>query len=154
MRRISFILIVVFLAGSISAKDGGSRSDLTASLDALSETMQVDGAGPDQYESFLHPAFSRWDLGGEVVDRKTLVASLREWWEEGFRVSDGRSRIVHVAIQDDVAVVRFERFERFVDRDGQETGTFSGFVTQVWIGDSGGWKLFSIDISPLPVGDD
>lgn len=118
---------------------------------AFSQSLTVGGGGPDVYASFLHPSFTRWSHGqGDIERREAFLASVREWWDYGMRVSAGESRIAGIDIDNDLAIVRVERSERFVDAKGADAGRFHGFVTQIWSRAGGRWMLIGLDVSRAP----
>lgn len=145
--KTSFIALL-FLMASASALGADVPAELATAMDALSRSMMVGGAGCDAYAALLDPAFSRWNRSGDVLDRGALMKGLCEWWNTGARVKEGTSRMVHLAVVDDIAIARIDRSEQFVDGEGKETGSFRGFVTQVWRRSEEGWRLLSVDVSP------
>jgi hypothetical protein len=138
--------LLLLAVASVAGTDG-DRAELEAAVDNFSHATTVGGGGWEMYAAFLREGFTRCYAGTPVVEREALVASVKEWWESGMRVSEDESRLIRLDVVGDVGIARLEVVEKFVDGDGVPTGDFHGFVTQVWLHGEDGWKLLSLDIS-------
>jgi hypothetical protein len=140
----AFLLLAT---AGVAARDD-SRADLEAAIDSFSRTTTVGGGGWEMYSAFLHEGFTRCYAGTPVVERDALVASVKDWWESGMRVAEDESHLLRLDVVGDVGIARLEVLEKFVDSDSVPAGEFHGFVTQVWVRGTDGWKLLSLEISP------
>ncbi len=152
MRRIitiiTLLVITVFAAGPVAAEKEVKDETLRRSMDELSASIAVGGAGWQTYADFLHADYARWAMGEVYEGRKKFVDSLEEWWDYGMRVASSDREIVGVDVVGDLAIVRFITTETFVGPDG-ETAGFSGYVSNIWTKEQGAWKLLSADISSI-----
>lgn len=147
-----YIMLVVFVLLSLTslalAQDTERKSELEETIRGFSNCSTVDGGGWEAYKSFLHEDFTRWTIGPPILGKEAIVASIKEWWEAGNRVSEDSSLIVQMDIFENIGIVRIERFESFIDGAGEETGKFHGYLSQLWTYENEKWKLLSLDITP------
>lgn len=147
------VLVVCAVASMMLATAGlagtdDRRADLEAAIEGFSQATKVGGAGWEMYAAFLREGFTRCYAGTPVVERDALVASVKEWWESGMRVAEDESRLLRVDVVGNVGIARLEVLERYVDGDTVPAGEFHGFVSQVWVYGTDGWKLLSLEIAP------
>lgn len=121
---------------------------ILAASESLSMTTLEGGDGPEAYAALLHPRFTRWYVGTDVMDRKALVAAIEQWWLSGARVASGEREVVHLLLQGDQALLRLDLSEEFVDGDGNPAGAFAGHVAQTWARSGDQWLLLAADIAP------
>ena len=121
---------------------------LLETADALSATTLREGAGWDAYAGFLHEDFTRWSAGRDVLDRTQTVEMIRGWWEGGNRTATSETQLISLRVSQTTGVIRRKFHERFCDQQGNETGSFDGYVTQVWIRMGQEWKLLAATIQP------
>jgi hypothetical protein len=124
------------------------QEQVLAASQALSATTQVGGDGPSAYAALLHPRFTRWYVGTDVMDRNALVAAIEQWWLSGARVASGERDVVHLFLHGDQALLRLDLSEEFVDKDGNPAGSFAGHVAQTWARSGDEWLLIAADIAP------
>jgi len=141
------VAAILLLATAGLAGTDDRRADLEAAIESFSRTTAVGGGGWEMYAAFLHQGFTRCYAGTPVLEREALVASVKEWWEGGMRVSEDESRVLRLDVVGEVGIARVEVVEKFVDGEGTPAGDFHGFVTQVWVHGDDGWKLLGLDIS-------
>ncbi len=147
---IFFGILVCWLGLTVPARPGTpDEGSLRAAAAAFSLTTSVDGAGWQAYGSFLHADFTRWFVGKRVFDRDGLIASVREWWQDGTRVASTESEIVHLSISGNLGVVRKNVTERYLDGKGKASGEFRGFAVQVWQYRDNRWQMLTLDIAPV-----
>ncbi|MDX1584494.1 MAG: hypothetical protein R3338_12935, partial [Thermoanaerobaculia bacterium] len=79
------------------------------------------------------------------------ISSMREWFDEGWRVTDRKSRIVEIEVRDDVAFTRRVVEETYSGPDG-ETSTSRAALAEVWILRGDSWLLSRVDVHPYPSG--
>ena len=144
------LLIVLAIAASVVGQEGpattSESNELLEVARSLSSTTLAGGEGPDAYAEYLHPEFSRWSAGREVVDHPASIKMIREWWDAGNRQASSEEDTISVQIVGNTGVIRKRMTEKYVDGEGKDTGSFSGFVTQTWVREAGRWKLLSATI--------
>ena len=151
IRYYLFIVIMLFSFTSlIFAQHNQKKSELEKSIQEFSKSTTVEGGGWEIYASFLQKDFTRWYVGKRVFDKETLVSSVKDWWEDGTRISKDSSKVIRLDIVGEIGIARIERFENYIDANGAAAGSFHGFVTQLWIYEEDTWRLLSLDISPVP----
>ena len=115
---------------------------------SLSRSTLKDGDGWKTYGEFLHPDFTRWSPGGDVIGQVKSIQMIREWWNDGNRQKSTTEKPISVQISGTTGVIRKEIHETYLDASGNDAGEFEGFVTQVWVKDHKEWKLIAASIQP------
>ena len=148
MRKVIIVVISVIVILSEAAYAGVEIADveLRQSVNELSASTLVCGEGWKAYDRLLHPDYSHWAMG-EVFERRTkFVKSLEEWWNYGMRVANRDVDVVAVDMVGDLAIIRFKTTETVTGPDGPVDG-FSGYASNIWIKEDGGWLLLTAEIS-------
>ena len=155
MRSIRAALLVLAALGVGSqavAQDTWSpaQREVLEAMDRLSAATAPGGSGADAYAAVLADGFSRWTLGGEAVnDRTSWVASVRDWFDDGWRVADRTVEQVEIVIRGDLAFTRRVVTETFQGPDGERADPGTAALAEVWVRDGGTWRLWRVDARPL-----
>lgn len=123
-----------------------SEAQLYELAKGFSKSTMVDGKGWEAYESYLHSDFSRWSARGKVMSKQQIVDSIRQWWETGNRMKTSDEKLISLKVVGGTAVLRKSVNEHYVDSQGNETGSFSGYITHVWLKESDRWQLLAATI--------
>ncbi|MEN8374821.1 MAG: nuclear transport factor 2 family protein [Gemmatimonadota bacterium] len=144
-----FILAAVPSHGSAQAAWNADQKEVLASIDRLSEATAPGGGGPEAYDAVLADDFSRWTLGGGVLNTKdTWVEGVREWYGDGWRVADRSAEILEVRVVGDFAFTRRIVEETYEGPDGDRS-TSKAALAEVWRKTDRGWLLLRVDIITL-----
>ncbi len=149
--RIIFVVSLSLLLATFSSSleaESQMEGTLRETVEEFSESTTTGGGGWKAYESFLHSDFTRWYYGNNVLEKKVLVDSIKEWWENGTRVAKDKSKILRIDIIGEIGIVRSEAIEYYMDTEGNATGSFHGYVTQVWTYKDNAWKMLVLEIAP------
>ncbi len=148
MHRLVLVVacVTALLSNLASASMDIPDDDLRKSVNELSASTLVGGAGWEVYERLLHPQYSRWAMGEIYERREKFVRSLEQWWNHGMRVAHRDIETIAVDMHDNLAIIRVRTTERFVGPDGAVEG-FAGYVSNTWIREDGKWLLLSAEIS-------
>lgn len=114
--------------------------------ESLSNSTLNGGPGWETYQTFLHTDFNRWSESAGVLNRVQSVDMIKHWWEAGNRVSKSDDKLLSIQIAGSTGVLRKQTTEHFVDKNGKSSGSFSGYVTQVWTRKTDEWKILSTTI--------
>lgn len=126
------------------------QETLLDSIERLSTSTGPDGGGPDAYRAVLADDYSRWTLGGAVInDRESWIQGMREWWEDGWRVVDREAEVSEIAVHGDIAFARRIVAETYRGPDGETTHSKAA-LAEVWRRDGEAWELVRVDIHVLP----
>jgi hypothetical protein len=118
-------------------------------MELLSAATAPDGAGADDYAAVLSDDFSRWTTGSSVInDKQSWVAGLREWFDDGWRVSDRDQNILEVSVQGEIALTRRIVEETYLGPDG-ESSVSRAALAEIWVRGDGGWLLFWVNVDVL-----
>ncbi|NIP57094.1 MAG: DUF4440 domain-containing protein, partial [Gemmatimonadetes bacterium] len=106
-------------------------------------------AGADAYGAVLADDFSRWTIGSDLVNGKEdWVEGVREWFEDGWRVSDRDTRHLEIVVRDDHAFTRRVVEETYLGPEG-ERSTATAALAEVWVREDGEWRLLRVDVRPV-----
>jgi hypothetical protein len=142
----------VWLPATAGAQDPWTpeQQQVLAAIEQLSASTAPGGGGPVEYGAVLSEEFSRWTIGSEVINNKEdWVAGLKEWFDEGWRVSDRKSRDLDVFVGGDYAFTRRIVEETYLGPTG-DTSVSSAALAEVWVSGDDGWRLLRVDVHPLP----
>ncbi len=131
-----------------SPQHSADEQTLLEVADGFSATTSKGGAGWEAYAEFLHDDFTRWTPGRDVWDRAKTIELIRSWWEAGNRMAKSETELISLRVRDHTGVIRRKFSETYVDQENKDAGSFTGFVTQVWIRDGKSWKLLAATIQP------
>ena len=125
------------------------QRQVLAAIQRLSASTAPGGAGPDAYAAVLADDFSRWTVGSDVInDKQTWVEGVREWFDDGWRVSDRKTRNLEIQVSDDQAFIRRIVTETYLGPD-KETSSSSAALAEVWVRRADDWLLLRADVHPM-----
>ena len=151
MIRILSVCVLSLLWGSLHAEETWNTEQLQVleAIDTLSATTAPDGAGPDAYAAVLDDDFSRWTIGSEVINQKQAwVDGLREWFDDGWRVSNRQTRNLEILVRDDLAYTRRIVQETYSGPENEQSVS-SAALAEVWVRRNEGWLLLLVNVHPL-----
>lgn len=118
-------------------------------IERLSATTAPAGDGADAYGAILADGFSRWTIGSKLVnDKMAWVEGVREWFDDGWRVSDREVRMVEVHVSGDVAFTRRVVKETYLGPDG-DSSVSAAALAEVWVREDNSWLLSRVDVHPM-----
>lgn len=125
------------------------QREVLAAMDWLSGATAPDGLGPDAYAAGLADDFSRWTVGSTVMNGKyDWVRGVREWYDDGWRVTDRSTRHLEITIVGDVALTRRIVEETHRSPDGEESRSTAA-LAEVWTRRDGPWLLLRVNAHPM-----
>ena len=117
---------------------------------ALSAATAPGGGGADDYARLLTDDFSRWTIGGEVVEGKeTWLEGVRAWFDDGWRVIDRRAEVLEITVEGPVAFSRRIVTESYAGPDGDRPPPARAALSEVWRRDGEGWRLQRVTVRAL-----
>ena len=132
---------------SVAAQD--EKKAILETMMKFSATTAPNGAGADAYGTFLAEDFSRWTLGSDNVSKKKdLIESVRDWFDDGWPVSDRHMESVHIDLRDDLAFVRRIVSETYTGPDGESSASRAA-LAEIWVKKEQSWLLLRVDLTPL-----
>lgn len=147
-----FLLIILI---SLSPKTysqpewSGKAKELIETIEKFSETTSPSGQGADAYSEFLHIDFSRWTMGSSLEnDKENWVEGVREWFDDGWRVSERHQETIEMLIEKKYAHVRRIVTETYKGPKG-DTSKSKAALAEIWIKHRGKWMLFRVNVQPL-----
>jgi len=144
-------LIILSQPSAALSEESWSKEQrqVLAAMQRLSASTAPGGAGPDAYAAVLADDFSRWTVGSDVInDKKTWVEGIREWFDDGWRVSDRKIRNLEIQVRNDQAFVRRIVTETYLGPD-KATSSSSAALAEVWVRRADGWLLLRADVHPM-----
>ena len=154
--RITWCLMVMvlgplFMPLSTRAQDSWTPEQLQviAAIERLSAATAPDGGGAQAYGAVLAEEFSRWTIGSEIINNKEdWIVGIGEWFDDGWRVSHRKARILEVSINGDYAFTRRVIEETYLGPTGDKSES-SAALAEVWVQGDGGWLLLQVNVHPL-----
>ncbi|MCG8435137.1 MAG: nuclear transport factor 2 family protein [Gammaproteobacteria bacterium] len=147
MRYLLLLILMPFTA--TAAEWNTTQREIIAAIQALSAATAPDGKGADEYATVLAKDFTRWTLGADSVSgRESWVEGMREWFDDGWRVTDRKQTYLEIAPKGDFATVRRIVSETYLGPDG-EVITSKAAVAETWIREDGNWKLLRANLSVM-----
>lgn len=154
MKKVLCSVALTFLLwpySQVSAQDSWTTDErqVLAAMERLSAATAPDGAGADAYAAVLTDDFSRWTTGSGVVnDKQSWVAGVREWFDDGWRVTDRNQEIVEISVKGDMALTRRIVEETYLGPDG-ENSVSRAALAEVWARSDGVWLLYQVNVDVL-----
>ncbi len=142
---------VVLTPSPASSEESWSKEQrqVLAAIQRLSASTAPGGAGPDAYAAVLADDFSRWTVGSDVInDKETWVEGVREWFNDGWRVSDRKTRNLEIQVSGGQAFIRRIVTETYLGPD-KETSSSSAALAEVWVRRADDWLLLRADVHPM-----
>ena len=146
-----FFLSLLWPCLQVSAQDPwtAEQQEVVASMEQLSATTAPGGNGADGYGSVLSDRFSRWTTGSSVINGKQAwVEGVREWFDDGWRVTDRNQTILDISVNGEFAFTRRIVEEKYLGPDGETTVSRAG-LAETWIRVDSTWLLFHVNADVL-----
>ena len=125
------------------------QKEIVETIEGFSKTTAPGGNGADAYGSFLADDFSRWTIGSAITnDKIKWVEGIREWFDDGWRVSDRKQQILEILIMNDFAHTRRIVTETYLGPNGDSTSSTAALV-EIWIYIKGNWLLYRVNVRPM-----
>lgn len=150
--KITFAAIFLFTLSIVSYGQDewtDNQKNLINAMNDLSKTTAPNGKGADAYGRLLSEDFSRWTIGSTVLSNKEKwVNGVREWFDEGWRVSERKQKNLEILAMDSFAFTRRIVTETYKGPDG-ETSTSEAALVEIWKFKEGHWLLFRVNVHPM-----
>ena len=145
-----FCILSLCLATSTNAQDWSKEEQqVINAIGRLSASTAPDGGGADAYGEMLTDDFSRWTVGSSQINyKKEWVEGIREWFDEGWRVSDRKVDFLEITIQNNLAFTRRNVEETYLGPDG-DTSVSKAAVAETWIKTKEDWLLLRVNVHPI-----
>lgn len=125
------------------------QREVLAAMDRLSAATAPGGAGAEDYGAVLAEEFTRWTVGSTVInDKESWVAGVREWFDDGWRVTDRESRILEVLVRGDYAFTRRIVEETYLGPEN-ERSLSGAALAEVWVRRDRAWLLLRVNVHPI-----
>lgn len=151
---LKYYSIVGLVFGCISFSSGqdiftAQQQEIIEAIQELSATTAPDGKGADAYGSLLADDFSRWTIGSEKINnKKDWVEGIREWFDDGWRVSDRKQQFIEVIVLDNIAFTRRIVTETYLGPDN-ETSISKAALAETLVKRNNKWLVHRVDIQTL-----
>lgn len=147
------VLTVIFclLTVIINGQDtwNGDQKQLLKTMNLFSETTAPNGIGADAYGIFLSNDFSRWTIGSSITNnKKKWVEGVREWFDDGWRVSERKQQNLEILIMDNIAHTRRIVTETYLGPKG-DTSKSKAALAEIWVKENSKWLLFRVNVHPM-----
>lgn len=157
MKKIGCLVVlasILFLTGRFSiAQDSWTSEQLQVleAIERLSSATAPGGEGADAYAASLAEDFSRWTVGSKgTANNIEWIEGIREWFDDGWRVSDREIEFLEIRIRDDIAFVRRIVMESYVG-PAAEKSTSKAALSEVWVRGTDGWLLLIVNVHPMDI---
>lgn len=125
------------------------QKQIIGSMNKLSETTALKGGGAEAYGWFLSDDFSRWTIGSSTTNsKKDWVHGIREWFDDGWRVSDRKQQLIEIQMMNGLAHTRRIVSETYLGPDGT-TSKSKAALNEIWIKEKDKWVLYRVNIHPM-----
>lgn len=154
IRMLKKITVLIFLCGIFSiAKSQGQwtppQEEIINVIHKFSESTSENGEGANAYAAFLSEDFSRWTIGSEIINDKAIwVEGIKEWFDEGWRVSDRNQKFIEINIADGLGHVRRIVTETYLGPDGSTSSSKAALV-ETWKKENEQWLLYRTNVHPI-----
>lgn len=145
------VLLLLWMSMPIAAASTWEAGQLQVleAISRLSATTAPGGAGPDAYGAILDDEFGRWTIGSEVINGKQAwVQGLREWFDDGWRVSDRKVQNLEILVRGDFAYTRRIVEETYLGPAGEQSVSAAA-LAEVWVRREKGWLLQLVTVHVL-----
>jgi ketosteroid isomerase-like protein len=145
-----FVFLFSFLQLSISqGSENQAEMAVMASIAKLSKATSPGGGGADAYADILTEDYSRWTLGSDSSQNKyDWVEGIREWFDDGWRVTDRQTSKFFFSSKGDLAFTRRVVSESYIGPGGEKSSGKAA-VSEVWRKEGEVYLLWRVDISPI-----
>lgn len=118
-------------------------------MNLLSETTAPNGKGADEYGSYLSNDFSRWTIGSSITNnKKKWVEGVREWFDEGWRVSEREQQNLEILIMNGFAHTRRIVTETYLGPK-DDISMSKAALAEIWVKENGKWLLYRVNVHPM-----
>jgi hypothetical protein len=147
------VITIIFSFFSIIAfgqdKWNSEQKQVIEVMNLLSESTAPEGIGADVYGSYLSDNFSRWTIGSSITNNKEKwVEGVREWFDDGWRVSKRDQQTLEVLIMDDFAHTRRIVSETYLGPKG-DTSISKAALAEIWKKKNDKWLLYRVNVHPM-----
>ncbi len=120
-------------------------------MEQLSAATAPGGAGADAYGAVLAEEFSRWTIGSnETSGKADWVEGVREWFDDGWRVSDRKTQILEIRMRDETAYIRRIVTESYTGPENEQSVSTAA-LAEVWVRGNEGWLLLFVNVHPMDI---
>lgn len=127
----------------------GMQINVIETMNMLSETVSPEGKGADSYGNFLAEDFNRWTIGSAItINKKKWVEGIREWFDDGWRVTDRNQKLLEILIINDFAHTRRIVTETYLSPKG-DISTSKAALTEIWNYKNNKWFLYRANVHPM-----
>ncbi len=125
------------------------QKQIIETMNLLSETTAPDGKGADAYGSYLSDDFSRWTIGSPITNnKKKWVDGVKEWFDDGWRVSERKQQNLEILIMNGIAHTRRIVIETYLGPKG-DTSESKAALAEIWIKKNNKWLLYRVNVHPM-----
>lgn len=118
-------------------------------MNNLFETTAPGGKGAKAYGSFLADDFSRWTIGSTVVnDKKEWLNGIKDWFNDGWRVTDRDQQIIEILVLNDIAHTRRIVTESYLGPEGEKS-TSKAALVEIWVFRNDNWVLYRVNVQSI-----
>ena len=150
--KLTIIILIFSFLSTIAygqSKWNSEQKQVIGTINLLSQTTATDGNGADEYSSYLSDNFSRWTIGSSITNnKKKWVEGVREWFDDGWRVSERKQQILEILIMDDFAHTRRIVTETYLGPKG-DTSISKAALAEIWINKNNQWLLYRVNVHPM-----
>ena len=144
-----FSILSIVSYGQVGWND--DQRQVIEAMNMLSETTALGGDGADSYGTFLSEDFSRWTLGSAITnDKKNWVEGVREWFDDGWHVSEREQENLEIQIMGPYVHTRRIVTETYVGPDG-DTSTSKAALAEIWTKENDKWLLYRVNVHPMEI---
>lgn len=135
--------------GSVQESLTSEEREVLAAIERLSRATAPGGGGAREYGAVLAASFSRWTIGSsEITTKQEWVEGVREWFDEGWRVSDRQVRRLELDVRDGYAFSRRIVEETYTGPQNERVSSTAA-LAETWVRGDAGWLLFRVDVHPM-----
>ena len=118
-------------------------------MNLLSATTAPGGNGADKYAIYLSDDFSRWTVGSSIINnKKKWTEGVREWFDDGWRVSERKQQNIEIRITGDFAHTRRIVYETYLGPKG-DISESKAALAEIWIKENNTWLLYLVNVHPM-----
>lgn len=125
------------------------QKQLIETMNLLSATTAPGGNGANKYASYLFDDFSRWTVGSSIINnKKKWTEGVREWFDDGWRVSERKQQNLEIRIMGDFAHTRRIVAETYLGPKGDSSESKAA-LAEIWIKENDTWLLYIVNVHPM-----
>ncbi|QNL21261.1 DUF4440 domain-containing protein [Hyphobacterium sp. CCMP332] len=151
IKKNSALIFLCFYCSMIQAQEpwNSDHKEIIKTIENFSESTSVNGKGANAYASFLSEDFTRWTIGSDVINNKVMwVEGIRDWFDEGWRVSDRSQQFIEINIANGLGHVRRIVTETYLGPDGSTSSSKAALV-ETWKKENEQWLLYRTNVQPI-----